>query len=137
MGQRYRLEVIAIGTGSELDETLGAIEGSAELVAALAPTVIETALADETGESVTVEQVATGATGPEQPKRKRRTKAEIAADKLAAEQGTAPVAPAAPAPAVESVPAPAPAPAPVAAPVAPAAPVSAAPAPPYDPFAAK
>ena len=135
---RYRLEVIEIG--DERDRSLGAVEGSAELVASLAATVIESAIGDELDEPVAaVAATGTADAEPTKPKRTRRTKAQIAADKEReiAEQrvaGGAPVtqqldAPAESAPAASSGPAPADA-APATAPVA-----SGETKAPYDPFA--
>jgi hypothetical protein len=130
--KRYRLEIIEIGV--ESDTSLGAIEGSAELVAQLAPTVIESAIGDELDEPVADGSGARFADEPSMPKqrRKRRTKAQIAADNAAAavaEQRVADGAPAESAPAASSEPAPAgvdPTPAP---------PASDTQAAPYDPFA--
>lgn len=133
---RYRLEIVEIG--DERDRSLGAIEGSAELVASLATTVIESAIGDELETPAVDDAAAIVNATLGKPKRTRRTKAQIAADNAkAAEQRVAdgaPVTQQLDAPA-ESAPAPSsgPAPADAATPTEP--PASGETKAPYDPFA--
>lgn len=138
MGDRYRIELVRIG--DEKDDVVFALEGAAELVAGTGAALVSDAVrgdaADRDGDDSTyvtsrAEQNDADAEGQSRPKRRRRTKAEIAADELAAQQQNEPepVATQA-APPAESAPA---AVGPVTAAVVPGTDGGA----PYDPFAAK
>jgi hypothetical protein len=143
---RYRIELTKIG--DERDETLVALEGSAELVERLAGTLISGALDDSDGDDEPRDASYMTPDGPvmatDRPKRKRRTKAEIAADNAKANMATALDAAAATAAptdnkveTTESAVAAAAEPAPASGSVGLPATVSDAVAAPYDPFAAR
>ncbi len=141
--ERYRIELVRIG--DEKDETLVALEGSAELVGRMAGGLVAEAVGAERAATTVVmpsDRPADVGDDDGKPKRTRRTKAQIAADEAAARIAEQRVADGAPvtqqldAPA-ESAPVASSGPVPAAAPATPAAPVSAAPGVPYDPFAAK
>lgn len=137
--ERYRIELVRIG--DEKDETLVVLEGSAELVGRMAGGLVAEAVGAERAATTVVMPAddgdyATGEPDGSRPRRKRRTKAEIAADEAAARaNGAADAADVAAA--VESAPAAVAEPAQVSVPVPAVAPVMAASTAPYDPFAAK
>jgi ribonuclease E len=141
MPERFRIELVRIGWDTP-DETLVALEGSAELVGRMAGGLVAEAVGAERAATTVVmpSDRPADAGEPEQPKRKRRTKAEIAADEAAAKLAEQRVADGAPvtqqldAP-VESAPAASSGPAPAAVPPVPPPVASGSDAPPYDPFA--